>query len=406
MLQFKTDFLKKVMELIRVNTGKENQNRTNNYVRLTTDNWGVRFETVYMKEKDFSGLSIITENITGEGMGDYAFSVEKFITILDTFKAEGKLSIEMDEKSNITFTDGKRKGKIPSVNILDCIPHIPVMGDESSEFIIPGSKLKEMISKVKHCLAPADEVRAVLKGVFFELKGEELIMCCGDGKRIALDKTGVFCNKYEVYTDNDSNEITKDKIDIIIPEGSMGRILKLINGSADVMIKTKTEGSATGIEFYQVNKDMELRYFSSNIPGRFPNFRGIIPESHDSSMEIKKKPLVDILKNHKKFVDKLYKIDSHSDNDNFETFLYLGEENLRLKSGHEDYGTLEDEIPVELERAGFSTKEICVNTKFLLEGSSEVYGDTVTIKIQNEVNPVVITGGSFMSVVMPVKIKK
>jgi DNA polymerase III sliding clamp (beta) subunit (PCNA family) len=115
---------------------------------------------------------------------------------------------------------------------------------------------------------------------------------------------------------------------------------------------------------------------------------------------------VDILKNHKKFVDKLYKIDSHRDDDNFETILYLGEESLKLKSGHEDFGTLEDEIPVKMEKSGFSTKEICINTKFLLEGSSEVYGDTVTLKIQSEINPVVITGGSFTSVAMPVRIKK
>lgn len=405
MLQFKTDFLKRIMELIRVNTGRENQNRTNNYVRLITDNEKIRFETVYMKDKDFSGLSITTENLTGEGMEEYAFSVEKFITILDTFKSEGKMNIEIDEKKNVTFTDGKRKGKIPSVNILDCIPHIPVMGNESSEFVIPGSKLKEMISKVKHCLAPADEVRAVLKGVFCELQAGELVLCCGDGKRIALDKTAISCNRYETYTDNDNNEIAKEKIDTIIPEGSIGRILKLITNN-DVIVKTKTEGSMAGIGFYQVDRDMELRYFSSNIPGRFPNFRGIIPESHDSSMEIKKKPLVDILKNHKKFVDKLYKIDSHRDDDNFETILYLGEESLKLKSGHEDFGTLEDEIPVKMEKSGFSTKEICINTKFLLEGSSEVYGDTVTLKIQSEINPVVITGGSFTSVAMPVRIKK
>ena len=405
MIQFKTDFLKRIIELIRVNTGRENQNRTNNYVRLITDNFKVRFETVYMKDKDFSGLSITTENLTGEGMEEYAFSVEKFITILDTFKSEGKMNIEIDEKKNVTFTDGKRKGKIPSVNILDCIPHMPVMGDESSEFVIPGSKLKEMISKVKHCLAPADEARTVLKGVFCELQAGELIMCCGDGKRIALDKTAISCNRYETYTDNDDNEITKEKIETIIPEGSMGRILKLITNN-DVIVKTKTEGSMAGIEFYQVDRDMELRYFSSIISGRFPNYRGIIPDNHDSSMEIKKKPLVDILKNHKKFVDKLYKIDSHRDDDNFETILYLGEESLKLKSGHEDYGTLEDDIPVRLERLGFTTKEICINTKFLLEGSSEVYGDTVTVKIQNEVNPVVMTGGSFTSVVMPVRIKK
>ena len=405
MLQFKTDFLKRIMELIKVNTGRENQNRTNNYVRLITDNEKIRFETVYMKDKDFSGLSITTENLTGEGMEEYAFSVEKFITILDTFKSEGKMNIEIDEKKNVTFTDGKRKGKIPSVNILDCIPHIPVMGNESSEFVIPGSKLKEMISKVKHCLAPADEVRAVLKGVFCELQAGELVLCCGDGKRIALDKTAISCNRYETYTDNDNNEIAKEKIDTIIPEGSIGRILKLITNN-DVIVKTKTEGSMAGIEFYQVDRDMELRYFSSIISGRFPNYRGIIPDNHDSSMEIKKKPLVDILKNHKKFVDKLYKIDSHRDDDNFETILYLGEESLKLKSGHEDYGTLEDDIPVRLERLGFTTKEICINTKFLLEGSSEVYGDTVTVKIQNEVNPVVMTGGSFTSVVMPVRIKK
>ncbi len=405
MLQFKTDFLKRIMELIKVNTGRENQNRTNNYVRLITDNEKIRFETVYMKDKDFSGLSITTENLTGEGMEEYAFSVEKFITILDTFKSEGKMNIEIDEKKNITFTDGKRKGKIPSSVILECIPHIPVMGNESSEFVIPGSKLKEMISKVKHCLAPADEVRAVLKGVFCELQAGELVLCCGDGKRIALDKTAISCNRYETYTDNDNNEIAKEKIDTIIPEGSIGRILKLITNN-DVIVKTKTEGSMAGIGFYQVDRDMELRYFSSNIPGRFPNFRGIIPESHDSSMEIKKKPLVDILKNHKKFVDKLYKIDSHSDSDNFETILYLGEESLKLKSGHEDFGTLEDEIPVKMEKSGFSTKEICINTKFLLEGSSEVYGDTVTLKIQSEINPVVITGGSFTSVAMPVRIKK
>ncbi len=413
MLQINNSFLNKMISLSKVNSGNSDntysgdQYAINSSVRLTADNFKVKFEVVNIGKNYFSGLSIIFDNATGESLGDYFFNLEKLQAIIESFNTTGDISLNMDDSSNLILSDGKRKGKCPSKpGTKDFTPHIPIMTENSSSHSIPACRLKEMFSKVKHCIAPKDEVREVLRGMSLKINIQnEMTIACADGKRCAMDKAPVNVDRFETYINTNGIETTKEIVSVVVPEKTIMKLLKLLDGT--VVIKTKTEGS-DGVEFSFFGNGYDVIFYSSLIAGTFPNYSQVIPSSYNSKMGIEKKPFVDILKRHRKFVDKLYKLEGDREEDNFDTVLKLDAvfSTLDIVSGHTEHGLLEDAIPMSLETNGNFTETICINTRYLLEASQEVYGDTVIMKLNGENSPVLIEGGNYKAVVMPIKSKK
>jgi len=379
----------------------------NTTLRMSADKRKVRLDTINMGRDYFSGLSIILKNSTGLSMGEICVNLEKLETLLDTFENGRDITINMDGDSEIIINDGKRKGRCPVLFVANRIPLMPSLSVNSSSHTILASVLKEMLGKVKHAIAPKDEVRQIFRGVNMSINPQnELTLACADGKRLAMDSCKMMeretDSRFEVYK-KDKKKVIKEAVNVIIPERTMTKLLKLLEGT--VKIRTQTEASPSGIEISFSGENYEAILYSSLITGKFPNFNNVFPSVYDGKIEVNKKEITHILKGHKKFTDRLYKLDGNGEENSFRTSLKIDGNILNVISGHPDHGIVEYSLGVKTERKRTAAKKININTRYLLEGIQEVYGDTITMKFNGEFSPVVVTGkNGYQSVIMPIKL--
>ncbi|MDR2535809.1 MAG: DNA polymerase III subunit beta [Treponema sp.] len=240
---------------------------------------------------------------------------DKFLGILNAIP-DGELEFEQsDAKITIRPTAKKVRFQLKSI-VSEKFPEFPTPNLDRL-FEMPVKSFKDMIQQTLFAVSD-DETRYYMTGVFFEKKGDSLIMVATDGRRLA-------------YIKKEAGPEIQEFPGIIIPP----KILHII------MRRAGDEGLIT---IAVTEKILYVRFGSYNlssvlIDGTFPNYNRVIPESQSYSFSVSRTEMLDALKR----VSILVEQKSHR------VYLGIAPGTLSIYSEESDIGTAAEEIPCKYE---------------------------------------------------------
>ena len=296
--------------------------------------------------------------------------------LLQLVKNFGYEEIELKLKKTLEITADKSKYTL-KVQDPEMFPVVPA-AIGGKEFFIPLiSNFNAGIDKVSFCVAPPDETRRVLKGVLFEIWGDNNIgsnlnLVAADGRRCA--KTII--------------DIEGDK-DINIREVIGQKCINIISSIPAEQINVIF--TANNVKFIFNN----ITVTSSLLEGKFPDYKQIIPARTEKSLIVKKQALIDALSRIISFSsDKGVKV--------------RAEENKILLYSYsiseaEPKGEGIEELEATMQETGDC---FCVNGQYLLDTVKRIEEEEVTINYSDKINPLLIKDSKSLHVIMPVRINK
>ncbi len=168
----------------------------------------------------------------------------------------------------ISIESGSSLFQLRGISALD-YPKIPVV-EEAKLLKVPQNKLIEMIRQTVFA-ASNDDSRPILNGVNVVLEDSRLSLVAVDGFRLAVRHENV--------------EGRDQVVSFIVPAKAMSEVARVLpNVEGDISI------------YYSHNHILfdsdETRLVSRLIRGEFMNYKGLIPQSAESSLVIKKNDLL------------------------------------------------------------------------------------------------------------------
>lgn len=350
------------------------------YVLIKTEKEGmVSFSTT---DLEFGVRCKIKADIEEEGS---ACIPAKIITDLVGQLNEGKLTISTREDLPLELTTSKSKYHI-NTRDADEFPIFPQPQDNPL-FSLPQVTFREMIKNVVIAVAPTEEQRAALTGVFFQADENELIAVATDGRRLVKARETL-------------SEPPKRELSVIVPQNSMKEMASLLEDKEAPVFITFSEG--------QIFIDFDNTFvFSRVIDGKYPNYEVAIPKSSDIKLLVEK----DVFKNAIKralimAMDKetpdLLKVDISNISTDSE---FQG--SIKIMTNSVDVGDA-DEIIYIKEMEGESLS-LAFNGKYLLEILNLLSDDFLWILLSTPLTPVIIKSmekENYTFIVMPVRLKK
>lgn len=350
------------------------------YVLIKTEKEGmVSFSTT---DLEFGVRCKIKANIEEEGS---ACVPAKIITDLVGQLNEDKLTMVTREDLPLELTTSKSKYHI-NTRDADEFPIFPQPQDNPL-FSLPQVTFREMIKNVVIAVAPTEEQRAALTGVFLQADENELIAVATDGRRLVKARESL-------------DEPPKRELSVIVPQNSMKEMVSLLEDKEAPVYITFSEG--------QIFIDFDNTFvFSRVIDGKYPNYEVAIPKSSDVKLLVEK----DIFKNAIKralimAMDKetpdLLKVDISNLSMDAD---FQG--SIKIMTNSVDVGDADEVIYIkEMEGESLS---LAFNGKYLLEILNLLSDDFLWILLSTPLTPVIIKSmekENYTFIVMPVRLKK
>ena len=350
------------------------------YVLIKTEKEGmVSFSTT---DLEFGVRCKIKANIEEEGS---ACIPAKIITDLVGQLNEDKLTITTREDLPLELTTSKSKYHI-NTRDADEFPIFPQPQDNPL-FSLPQVTFREMIKNVVIAVAPTEEQRAALTGVFFQADENELIAVATDGRRLVKARETL-------------DEPPKKELSVIVPQNSMKEMANLLEDKEAPVFITFSEG--------QIFIDFDNTFvFSRVIDGKYPNYEVAIPKSSDIKLLVEKNVFKNAIKRAlimamDKETPDLLKVDisnTSSDSD------FQG--SIKIMTNSVDVGDADEVIYIkEMEGESLS---LAFNGKYLLEILNLLSDDFLWILLSTPLTPVIIKSlekENYTFIVMPVRLKK
>ena len=268
----------------------------NNSLTIKATDIKVNFETKIPVEIETEGTTTI-------------FS-DKLMSILTSLPSGEVEFIQDDVKIIIKPIAKKVKFQLKSM-ASDKFPEF-INIDEISFIEVPIQDLKEMITQTIFAVSD-DETRYFMNGIYFDKKGEDLILVATDGRRLSYISKPL--------------ETMHDFSSAIVPPKILNIILRRAPNEGNISIAF--------VENTIIVKFGNYIFTSVLIEGQFPNYERVIPEKQDFSFEVDKKDLSDALKR----VGLLVEQKSHR------VYFALSDGLLTISSQESDIGSAKEEIP-------------------------------------------------------------
>ncbi|MEM7324389.1 MAG: DNA polymerase III subunit beta [Actinomycetota bacterium] len=251
----------------------------------------------------------------------------------------------------------------------DEFPQMVELGSESVS--LASDQLAESLKQVV-LAASSDDSRPILTGVLLAAEADGLRLVATDSFRLAMrDVAGV-----SVLAEGQS---------VLIPSRALGELNRILGQGESVELKLGDREAS-----FEVG---DVRLVTRLIEGDFPNYRGLIPESHPNLLTVSRAELLDALRRVKLLARESTPIR-----------LEISEGNVELVAITQDVGTARESVEGKYEGNDLT---VAFNPQFLLEGIEVAAGDEVTLATIDELKPAVVRSvGSeeFLYLIMPVRV--
>ena len=331
---------------------------------------------------EFGVRSKVKADIEEEGS---ACVPAKIITDLVGQINEERITISTSEDLPLELTTGKSKYHI-NTRDADEFPIFPQPQDNPL-FSIPQATFREIIKNVVIAVAPAEEQRAALTGIYFHTNDNELTAVATDGRRLVRAKEPL-------------DETPRHELSVIVPQNSMKEMVSLLEEKEALVHVTFSEG--------QIFVDFDNTFvFSRIIDGKYPNYEVAIPRSSDIKILVEKNVFKNAVKRAlimamDKDTPDLLKVDikNLSNDSDFQG-------SIKIMTNSVDVGDA-DEVIYLKEMEGDSLS-LAFNGKYLLDIINLLNDEFLWILLSSPVTPVIIQSlekENYTYIVMPVRLKK
>ena len=220
--------------------------------------------------------------------------------------------------------------------------------------------------------ASTDDSRPVLTGVLLAAAADGLRLVSTDSFRLALrDVAGA--------------SVLPDGQSVLIPSRALGELNRVL-GQGDTVRLRLGEREAS----FEVG---DVRLVTRLIEGGFPNYQGLIPESHPNVLTVNRSELMEALRRVKLLARESTPIR-----------LEISDNAVELVAITQDVGTARESV--EASHAG-NDLTIAFNPDFLLDGIDVAPGEEITLSTIDELKPAIVRSTEaedFLYLIMPVRV--
>ncbi len=295
------------------------------------------------------------------------------INILKSLK-ESKLELELDESKNMVKI--KCENAFFTLNTLPVeeYPGFPEIKREKS-LKIGLDKFKNLVSKAQKA-ASVDESRAILTGVFMEIKEGVLSMVATDSYRLSLVKEKI--NK------------ESSSVGVVVPSKVLDSIVKSDYKGKDIEINIEENQISFYLEGSEDEKDIIV---SRLLSGKFPEYKQLVPKKLNHNIIVKKEKILEVVR----------RISSISQ-DNIPVKLAIEKGKIEVSMSVKEIGSSSEDFEVSY---GEEKIEIAFNPEFLIDGINMMEGSNIIISIDDPLKPILIKpekNNDLIYLLMPIRV--
>jgi len=327
---------------------------------LTTSNDDIAIET-FIDKKEIKKIETTGSIIIP---GKYFLEIiRKLDEDIITIETDGLKIIISTERGEYTL-NGMNSNEFPNIkfDLLD------------KPILLKSQILKNIINQTVFAVS-TQESRPVLTGINFQISEDVLECVATDSYRLA---------KKIVYLD----EKVSNNINIVIPGRNLIELTKILE---------------------EAEKDIELHIFSNNIlfktddilfqsrllNDRYPDVSKLIPNEFEVTIKVNLNELFNT-------IDRVSLLTSEKDKNLIK--MDLNENILTLSSTSAEIGKMEENINIEKDKD--INMKIAYSSKYMLEALRTLKCDTVDIRLNSEIKPIIIKNSeddNLIQLVLPIK---
>ena len=254
-----------------------------------------------------------------------------------------------------------------------------IAGDEFPQESTPGeesvSLSSEQLAEALKQVVPAassDDSRPILTGVLLAAEAGGLRLVATDSFRLAM-------------RDVPGASVLEEGQSVLIPSRALGELNRILSQGETVELRLGEREAS-----FEVG---EVKLVTRLIEGDFPNYRGLIPESHPNLLTVDRASLLDALRRVRLLARESTPIR-----------LEISDGGVELVAITQDVGTARESVEGSYEGAELT---VAFNPQFLMEGIEVAGGESVTLATIDELKPAVVRGvgaDEFLYLIMPVRV--
>jgi len=235
---------------------------------------------------------------------------------------------------------------------------------------VQAGRFAEAVSQVGRA-ASRDEARPVLTGVLLEVSREGVVLVATDSYRLSIR---------ELVASADA------EAKAIVPERALAEAGRAAAADEKGSVELFVDDSQVSF------RAAGLMLTSRLIEGEFPNYRQLLPEQHESRLEISRQQLLDAVRR----VGLLAR-------DTTPVRLEFNALGVKLSSSSPDLGQAVETVEARYEGEDLT---VAFNPQYLADGLTAANGDTVRLDVRDGLKPGVVRGDGdeFTYLVMPVRL--
>ncbi|MDR0550679.1 MAG: DNA polymerase III subunit beta [Spirochaetaceae bacterium] len=324
---------------------------------------------LYIKSTDITLNFETNLPVTVLEEGETVVKGDTFMGILNTIP-DGEFEFEKQENKIVIKTSAKKLKYNLRTNSSEQFPKFPEI-ENAVTFEVAVKDFKDMIRQTIFSVSD-DETRYFMNGVFFEKSEGKFIMVGTDGRRLA-------------YIEKNLNDSVADFAGIIIPEKILSVFLKHSGEEGNITVSFSSKLILIKFASYHL--------VSNLIEGQFPNYRKVIPENQPKSFTVKRKDVLDALKDIAILVE----------NRNKKVLFTLTPGSLSVSTTEHEMGNSDEEIACRYE--GEETV-IAVNYKYIEEPFRMIEQEEVCFHFENTKKALTVKPvpeSDFYHVIMPMQ---
>ncbi len=324
----------------------------------------------------------ITHQVRGKIETDGEFTVDSKLITEYVALLNGKDNVVVEEKNNeLELECGNYKTKIKGESAKE-FPLIPTIARDSyCEVKI--DEFKKALNSVIFAVSNSEN-RLELSGVLFSFNGNKLSLAATDSYRLAERLVEI------------KNKLKEEEFRVIVPSKTIQEFLRVLN-NFDGQLKNNGESEEI-IKIYLSDNQIlfsvdSVDMISRVINGHYPDYKQIIPVTHQTEIFVEKSELIRAVKATSLF--------SKTGINDIALFFSKGKILISAFSGQSG----ESKVELEAEVVGINN-EITINYRYLLDGLNNIDGDRVKIDVVNSNTPCLIKSEkdpNYLYIVMPIK---
>lgn len=305
-----------------------------------------------------------------------------------------EIEIEVDlEKSICSINSGASHSKIHGLPYEDFPPasgfefyQLPPMPKSKNEKMvsITQNQLRSILKKTSYAVS-LEETRYVLNGIFFKLEKEKITAVATDGRRLA-----------KVEEESETGELPE--VSFIVPTKAINELRRLLGdeGRVDIqwtdtqaafsLMPRDTETEETKDEMWLENIRLETKL----IDGTFPNYQQVIPKEGKERVGIEME----------EFLSALRRAEIMTSDKSNSVKLHISENVMEITANTPEVGETRERLAIRHEGGEIS---IAFNPQFVMEPLKALGEGEVNIELTDELSPGVFKKGTFLYVIMPMR---